>query len=140
MESTTKRKATKTVSDKKVTAVFNTRCAGMQKRDGQGIEITFDFSGVTDTRIMSMAASTAIIDFQPVLRGLTASEAVEKYDGKTVMIEEERKRKTRTLDPGLVAFAAARNGTATEEQKAIVKAAMVKMGLIEDDVEADEAE
>jgi len=129
MESTTKRKATRIVSDRKVTATFNTRCKGMIKGDGQGITVTFDFTQVTDGRLMNMAASTAIIDFQPILRALSASDALEKWDNKTVIVEEERKRKARTLSPDLVAFKAVKDGTATEEQRQLV---MATLGLAAD--------
>jgi len=121
MESTTKRKATRVVSDRKVTATFNTRCKGMIKGDGQGITVTFDFTKVPDERLLNMATSTAIIDFQPVLRALTSEEALEKWDNKTVVVRKrKRKRKARTLSLDLVAFKAVKAGTATEEQRRLV--------------------
>jgi len=71
-----------------VTTTFKTKCNLVDTE----LNISFDFSNLTQEEVYELALRSAIIDFQRLIRPLTSSEAVEKYNNSTVTVGEKRKK------------------------------------------------
>ena len=71
-----------------VTTTFKTKCNLVDTE----LNISFDFSNLTQEEVYELALRSAIIDFQRLIRPLTSGEAVEKYNNSTVTVGEKRKK------------------------------------------------
>lgn len=71
-----------------VKTTFSTKCNSVETE----LNISFDFSNLTQEQVYELALRSAIIDFQRTIRPLTQNEAIEKYDGTVVIVGEKRKR------------------------------------------------
>jgi len=71
-----------------VKTTFSTKCNSVETE----LNISFDFSNLTQEQVYELALRSAIIDFQRTIRPLTQNEAIEKYDNTVVIVGEKRKR------------------------------------------------
>ena len=89
--------------------------------------VTLDFSKVPMERRLYLQANSAIIDLQAVMR--KDPNGIMSYDGITYKVPAESPKRTRTQDELDKAYRAVRKGTATAEQRKMVREWLEKEGL-----------
>lgn len=76
-----------------VQTTFSTKCSGVPVP----LNITFNFSTITEETLYALALRSVIIDFQRTLRDMPSREVHEKFNDVTIVVGEKAKRTTSLL-------------------------------------------